>query len=317
MMLIMVAIYPFVGDRERDAALRRIAERHLRRDDPRWSEAGAEGDNAARDVLSYLRRHHTRMPRVVAGEDALDELVLAAWVWWDERRRERELLRRARYYGHSLAEVGAFLGLTTRQATYEYLDRLEALLVAHQVDQNRQQRVALERVAAQEAVDHHQRDPDAIAGPIGTAVLPARHDLYRRTRGRRASAVGAGPVELRARRRDQRALPARERWIAEADLRIDRAVAELLAQCQRLGFDLREHDSEEFELEDALATLARHRARNRYAEATFGALGLALGELRLHPEVTGLARNHGIHRAITAADRLRADYAALSASTTT
>jgi hypothetical protein len=311
-MLIMVAMYPFVGDRERDAALRRITARHLRREDTRWSEAGSEGDDAARDVLDYLRRHHGRMPGVVAGEDALDELVLAAWVWWDERRRERELLRRARSYGHSLAELGAFLGLATRQATYEYLDRLEALLAAHDADQARQQRVALERVTAQVAIDHHPRDPEAITGPAGTSVLPARHDLYRRTRGRRASAVGADPGELRTRRRDNRALPARERWIAEALPHIDAVVAGLLAQCQRLGFDPSEHDSDEFELEDALAVLAGHRAQARYTAATFGALGLALGELRHRPEITGLARNHGIHQAITAADRLRAEYAALS-----
>jgi hypothetical protein len=311
----MVAIYPFVGDRERDAALARIADRHLRRDDTRWSEAGSDGDNAARDVLDYLRRHHARMPKVVAGEDALDELVLAAWVWWDERRRERELLRRARSYEHSLAEIGAFLGLATRQATYEYLDRLDALLEAHDGDQPRQQRVALERVTAQHAIDQHQRDPEAITGPSGTSVLPAHQALYRRTRGRRASEVGADPRELRSRRRDRRALPTRERWIAEHYPRIDRVVTDLLIQCQRLGLEVGEGESEEFELNDTLAVLDRHRDRARYAEASFGALGLALGELRARPEVTSLARNHGIHQAIIAADRLRADYAALKVPT--
>jgi hypothetical protein len=312
MMLIMVAVYPFVGDRERDAALRRIAFRHLRRDDTRWSEAGSEGDNAARDVLAYLRRHHARMPRAVAGEDALDELVLAAWVWWDERRREHELLRRALRYGHSLGEVGALLGLATRQATYEYVDRLEALLAAHEADQDRQRRVARERVAAQQTIDGHQRDPDLVAGPYATSVLPAREDLYRRTRGRRASAVGADPGELRARRRDRRALPTRDRWISAHQGRIADVVADLLAQCRRLGCEVGDSDSEEFELEDSLAVLARHHDRGRYTEATFGALGLVLGELRPHPEVTALARNHGIHQAIAAADRLRADYAALT-----
>jgi hypothetical protein len=316
MMSIMVAMYPFVGDRERDAALARITARHLRRDDTRWSEAGSDGDNTARDVLDYLRRHHIRLPRVVAAEDATDELVLAAWVWWDERRRERELLRRARHYGHSLGEIGAFLGLATRQATYEYLDRLEALLAAHDADQDRQQRVALERVAAQQAIDRHPRDPEVITGPSGTSVLPARADLYRRTRGRRPSTVGADPGELRARRRDRRALPTRERWITAHHQRIDQVVTELLAQCRRLGFEIRDQDSDEFELDDTLAVLARHQGRSLYTEATFGALGLALGELRPHPEVTALARNHGIHQAIAAADRLRADYASLTVSTT-
>ena len=56
-------------------------------------------------MLPYLRRHHVRVPREVAAEDGLDALVLAAWIWWDERRRERELLRRARSYGRSLREL--------------------------------------------------------------------------------------------------------------------------------------------------------------------------------------------------------------------
>ena len=153
-MLIMVTVYPYVGDRERDAALHRIAARHARCEDYRWSEAGWEGDDAARDVLAYLRRHHARLPREVSSADALDGLVLAAWIHWDERRRERELLRRARGYGHSLGELGAFLGLKSRQATYEYLDRLDALVEAHAADQARQDRVARDRVAAQRAVDH-------------------------------------------------------------------------------------------------------------------------------------------------------------------
>lgn len=315
-MLIMVAVYPYVGDRERDAALARIADRHRRHDEERWSEAGSEGDDAARDVLAYLRRHHVRQRRDVAADDVLDELVLAAWVWWDERRRERELLRRARSYGRSLAEVGAFLGLASRQATYEYLDRLEALLAAHGTDQQRQARVAAERVAAQQDLDGHERDPEAIAGPLGTSVLPARADLYRRTRGRRASAAGAGPADVRQRRRDRRARPTREVWIAGAHHRIAGVVAGLLEQCERVGIDVREQESDDFELSDALAILAGHREAGHYRDATFGALGLALGELRLAPEVVALARNHGIHQAIAAADRLRADYAGLTTSPT-
>lgn len=313
-MLIMVAMYPYVGDRERDAAVARIAGRHMRWEDSRWSEAGSEGDDPARDVLDYLRRHHLRCPREISSADALDALVLSAWIWWDERRRERDLLRRARSYGHSLGELGAFLGLATRQATYEYLDRLDALVAAHVADQPRQERVARERVAAQQAVDHVERDPNVIAGPLGTASLSAAQDLYRRTRGRRASAAGADPGPRRQRRRDQRALPQRERWIGDQRDRIGTVVAELLTQASRIGLETREQESDDLELEDILAILARHHQHGQYTEATFAALGLALGELRHHGEVTVLARNHGIHQAIAEADRLRAAFAALGSA---
>lgn len=308
----MVAVYPYVGSRERDAALRRIAARHERCEDSRWSEAGHEGDDPARDVLDYLHRHHTRLPRAVSGEDARDALVLSAWIHWDERRRERELLRRARSYGHSLGELGAFLGLNTRQATYDYLDRLEALVEAHTTDQARQARAASERVERQRAADHVVRDPELVAGPLGTSTLPAHDDLYRRTRGRRASAAGADPETVRQRRRNRRVLPARERWIAQHHGELDRVVSDLLAQLARLGIEARDQESEDFELEDTLSLLARHRTSGDYSPATFGALGLALGELRFHPAVEELARNHGAHQAMAAADRVRARFGALA-----
>lgn len=311
-MLIMVAVYPYVGDRERDAALARIAARHQRWGDSRWSEAGWEGDDPARDVLAYLHRRHPHCPREVSSADALDALVLAASIHWEERRRERDLLRRARSYGHSLGELGAFLGLATRQATYEYLDRLEALVDAHATDQPRQERVARERTQAQLAADGQDRDPDAVAGPLGAATLPATQDLYRRTRGRRASAAGADVAERRERRREQRARPTREAWLAAAHPRIDGVVGDLLNQCARLGFEAVEQETEETVLQDYLAILARHRQAGDYRHPTMSALGLVLGELRHREEVTALARNHGIHQAIAAANRLRAGYSALT-----
>jgi len=117
-----VATYPPVTNRECEDALARITVRHG--DDSRWSEAGTE----PRDVLAYLRRRHLQLPRKVAQRDVWDELVLSAWVYWDERRRELELLRRAGRYGLSLTELGRYLGIGTRQGMRDYLDRLEALI---------------------------------------------------------------------------------------------------------------------------------------------------------------------------------------------
>ncbi len=110
-----MAIYPPVTRRECEDALARITVRHG--DDSRWSEAGTE----PRDVLAYLRRRHLQLPRKVAQRDVWDELVLSAWVYWDERRPELELLRRAGRYGLSLTELGRYLGIGTRQGMRDYL----------------------------------------------------------------------------------------------------------------------------------------------------------------------------------------------------
>ena len=81
-------------------------------------------------MLAYLRARHAQLPRAPSAI-ARDELILSAWVFWDELRRERELLKRVLREGKSLAEIGAFLGLRTRQGVRHYLDRLDALLAEH------------------------------------------------------------------------------------------------------------------------------------------------------------------------------------------
>lgn len=147
----------------------------------------------------------------------------------------------------------------------------------------------------------------------------------------------------RAARRAAREQGSRRRWIAEHQQIITSTLERLLREGARLG--LRPDPSEdpgddstdqEYQpvsgnpdgdvdgagdgdldgagpgLGDYLAWLAEDLADDAVADGTFGALGLALGELRGHPVVTAAPTNHGIHQAIRAADRLRADYAALT-----
>jgi hypothetical protein len=61
-----------------------------------------------------------------------------------------------------------------------------------------------------------------------------------------------------------------------------------------------------------MCNLAATLRQNRRGHLQFALLGLALGELRVHRATTGLGRNHGIHQADAAADRLRARYSALA-----
>lgn len=291
-----MATYPPIDDRERDAAVERIAARHARYDDSRWSEAGTE----ARDVLNYLARRRAELPFALTAHDAWDELVLSAWVYWDERRRERELLHSALRRGLSLAEVGRYLGIGSRQGTRDYLDRLDALLA-----------------------DLHRTR----SRPRGPVVGDGRADPLAvwagSTREQRAADVHAS----RAQRAAGRQRPSRMGWLEVHRGWLGAVVGDLFAQLARLGIgaevlDGAGPDLDDDELEDELAEpgladylgwLAQDHRSGVYTPATIASLGLVLGELRTHPRVLAQASNHGIRRVMGEADQLRADFAALTA----
>lgn len=290
-----MASYPPIGDLERDAAVERIASRHARYDDSRWSEAGTE----ARDVLNYLARRRAELPFALTAHDAWDELVLSAWVYWDERRRERELLHSALRRGLSLAEVGRYLGIGSRQGTRDYLDRLDALLAD------------LHRTRARTrgpVIGDGQADPLAVWA--GT------------TREQRSADVHAA----RAQRAAGRQRPTRMGWLETHHGRLRAVVADLFVQLARLGIadqvvdgpvdpaveNGSEDDQVEPGLPDYLSWLEQDHRAGVYTPGSIASLGLVLGELRSHPTVVAQAANHGIKRVMGEADRLRADFAALS-----
>ena len=290
-----VATYPPIGDRERDAAVARIAARHERYDDSRWSEAGTE----ARDVLNYLSRRRAELPFALTAHDSWDELVLSAWVHWDERRRERELLHSALRRGLSLAEVGRYLGIASRQGTRDYLDRLDALLA----DLHRARSRPRTPVTGDGA-------SDPLAVWAGT------------TREQRGADVHAS----RAQRAAGRQRPTRMGWLEVHRGRLSAVVADLFAQLARLGIDPRVFDEavadlDEDDVDDVLAEpglsdylvwLEQDHRAEVYTPGTIASLGLVLGELRDHPVVAVQAANHGIRRVMGEADQLRADFAALT-----
>jgi hypothetical protein len=86
-------------------------------------------------VLEYLTRYSIGLPRWVAAADTLDALVLTTWLWWEDRRRERALLRRGMSLGLTHTELGRPLGITTRQGLRDRLDRLDALLAFDRPDE--------------------------------------------------------------------------------------------------------------------------------------------------------------------------------------
>jgi hypothetical protein len=147
-----VSTPPRITAVERDAAIARIDRRHARIDDPRRSELGTEPREVIRFVLD---RGPAGVPRWIAAADHLDAVVLSTWCWWEDRRTERRLLRQAVMLGTSLSELGAPLGIRTRQGLRDRLDRLEALLTYDRPDEQ------LTRIARRD-LGHRDRRQDWI-----------------------------------------------------------------------------------------------------------------------------------------------------------
>ena len=285
-------------------------------------------------MLDYLRTHRSRLPPRLLADDAWDELVLSAWVYWDERRRERELIRSALARGLSFREVGAFVGLHTGQGLRDYLDSLEARLheyhritrEAHAADKDLSGRELLvaDEGGQRDRGDRPQAEGAALSddGPgdneaedgTGRYVARRSRNPYLRHKGRSRAVRGADGRFARNRRAAAAARPARQVWIEHHDRRIREVLDALLAEAERVGFTAHgDDDADEPGLGDYLEWIREDvAAGSGVDDGTFGSLGLALGVLRSEPVVLDRAPNHGIRRAIAAADRLRAEYAALT-----
>lgn len=222
---------------ELDVVLARIQARHERLDDPRRSQMGTD----PRDVLDYLQRNPARLPRWAAAADTQDALVLVTWLWWEDRRRERNLLRRGRHLGLSLSDLGAPLGVTSRRGLADRLDRLDALLEYDRPDEqlSRADRRQLKaRPAEQGWIDLHRDEIRAVIA--GLLAQAARSHLHSPTPGSApvddptgdgepGQVEGAWLDELRADYDTDHLTPATMALLglAAAELRATRAVAEL------------------------------------------------------------------------------------------
>lgn len=201
-----MATPPKTSAAERDAAIARIDRRHTRIDDPRRSELGTD----PRDVLAFvLNRGPVGVPRWVAAADHADALVLWTWCWWEDRRTERRLLRQGLAAGLSLSDLGAPLGIATRQGTQDRLDRLTALLEYDRPDEQ------LSRDARRQhrARDAHQRWIDDHRDEV-RAVLLALLIQGRRVLDAGAAATDAAAADPDTDELDETPHPARE-WLDE------------------------------------------------------------------------------------------------------
>ncbi|WP_226367317.1 hypothetical protein [Pseudonocardia sp. ICBG162] len=229
---------PRITRDECDAVIARIHRRHSDIDDPRRSELGTE----PRDVVSWVLQHGHEggIPPDVAARDCNDALILHAWCWWDERRRERALLRRGLALAVTATELGSALGIRSRQGVRDRLDRLDALLVHDRPDEQlarASRRAQYDRGAQQRWLhDHHVQ-----ARAVLTALVAQTHRFLRGLGSAEApagtepgdsdTATAAGPGDEIA------------DWLAEiiADLAVDEITAATMALAGLLSGALRAH----------------------------------------------------------------------------
>ena len=271
-------------------------------------------------MLDYLADHRARvarLPRELAGDDAWDELVLTAWVHWDDRRREAAVLNHAIRRGLSLREVGGFVGVHTAQGTRDYLDSLDARLHEYH-RRTRDPHPARDRpspaAGGPELLGDELDDPDPTTRAVhrgpGDGPVRRSRNPYLRYQGRSRAVRGADGQFVRDRRAAKNARPAREHWLADHDDHVTAVLEDLLEQAERLGLAVESDPDAPPVLGDYLAWI-RDDLTDGVDDATLHTLGLVLRALRTEPAVAALARQHGIHRGIGAAAQLRADYTAL------
>ena len=256
-----------IGSAELDAAVDRIHRRHRDVDDPHRRELS---DDPAQ-IISYLLQHASTMPPQVVEADLRDALVLWVWCWWQERKRERQLLEAAHAAGLSLAELGAELGIGTRGGLRHRLDRLHALLQSGRPDQARGAGLRGNTSPEQAWLDAHRAEVHHVL-----AALLAQVD---RIPTLRRSNPTAHPTDDR----DQ-AMPPAEPALLEQPPDDDSWLDDL------------------DDLRDAYLS-------DRVTSATMALAGLIIQELRVRPEVRALDPRHRLHTALRAVPRLRADIA--------
>lgn len=156
---------PRITTTELVETIQHIRRRHVAANDPTWGLITTD----PRDVLDYLAdyAHNPDNPEGVRSADAVDRITLTVWLWWDDRRRHRDVLRDALHLLPA-SQVGTALGMTTRQGARDRVDRLVALLRYDRPDEK------LTRGARQEAALDGQHG-DARAAWIATRHIVLDH----------------------------------------------------------------------------------------------------------------------------------------------
>ncbi|ANY10526.1 hypothetical protein [Pseudonocardia sp. HH130630-07] len=277
-----MATPPRITDAERDAAIARIVARHAQIDDPRRGQLSDD----AREVVSWvLGRGPVGVPRWVQAADHHDALILHTWCWWDDRRRERRLLRQGRSLGLTAAELGAPLGIGTRQGAQDRMDRLDALLAHDRPDEQltrAARRAGRDRDQGQVWIAEHQEQIRAVLG-----------DLLVQTR------------RVLAHELAEHQAPDDDRYEDDDADQVDGGAGEQW------------EDSEVADIADWSAELAADLDTGELSAASVAVAGLLTAEVRTHPRVLALDRESHADPVLAAMRRVDELRSALSAALVT
>ncbi|WP_145984133.1 MULTISPECIES: hypothetical protein [unclassified Pseudonocardia] len=263
-----MATPPRITDVERDAAITRITDRHTRIDDPRRSELGTD----PRDVISWvLDRGTAGVPTAVSAADHQDAVLLSTWCWWEERRRERRLLRQGQQLGLSAAELGAPLGIRSRQGLRDRLDRLDALLAHDRPD---------EQLTRDARRTRRTRDPQQL-------WIDRHHDHVR--------AVLAALIAQAARFLETIATTEPDEPLDGGGVRENGDTADEL-------------DETATDIDDWLTELRADYEQDHLTPATVAVAGLLVAEIRGHPSALALPPRHRLPITLRVVDDLRSAF---------
>lgn len=103
-------------------AIFRIHDRHRRYGDPHRHDLTED----PAQILSYLRKHATRLADGLRADDLLDAGILHVWLWWEASRRELFWFEQAAKLGQR-AEFAKLFGIGSPAGFNNRRDRLHGL----------------------------------------------------------------------------------------------------------------------------------------------------------------------------------------------
>lgn len=129
-----MATPPGVPNAELAATLHRIANRRVKAQDSALEHLPDSDQTHPCEMLEFLRRYPTTVPRRVQQADVTDALRLTAWLGWAQRREEYSWRRQGRRLGLFLSQLVMPLDIGKR-GVLDRMDRATALLRYDQPDE--------------------------------------------------------------------------------------------------------------------------------------------------------------------------------------
>lgn len=275
-------VRPIVTRLEVVRTIAQIVRNRTKVDDPDLHKCPNDPDNPdARGVLDYMAAHTGRhIPPWVLEAEAIYALTLDNRIWWEDQARHSYWAHAAIERGHFYSSVAHAVGLGSRQAIAQRLDRLDGLLYF-----------------AGDHLDGVGRRSPAVDDGQDVDVRPR---------------LRADPTVVRERRRIEAAAAAEQEWVTAHRDELAELAKDFVAEADRYGLQAAQDMDDDGE-RDYIDEFAAQATDGVFTPATVARLGLAATELATAPAVLALdvPRPLAVHKVLERAHRLRAEFAGL------